>query len=84
VLWYLGRSQSPDLSGSLYFDTSDLDNLPIIGSYPFTFLCHLCIYTSYIRIKCCLVVYMVPRLRAIESSGTRCGDYYSVIQRPLP
>jgi hypothetical protein len=37
VLRYLRRSQSPDLSGLLCFDTSDLGNLPIIVSYPFTY-----------------------------------------------
>jgi hypothetical protein len=36
VLGYLRRSQSPDLSRSLCFHTSDLSNLPIIVSYSFT------------------------------------------------
>jgi hypothetical protein len=36
VLGYLLWSQSSDLSGSLCFHASDLGNLPIIVSYPFT------------------------------------------------
>jgi hypothetical protein len=36
----------------------------------------------YSRIGFCLVIYMVPCLRTIDSSGTQCGDYYSIPQRP--
>jgi hypothetical protein len=78
VLGYLERSQSPDLSGSLYFDTSDLGDLQ--GSYPFTSFMSF----VHLQIRYCLVGYTVPRLRTIESSGTQCGDCYSVPQRPLP
>jgi hypothetical protein len=38
LLEYLGRSRSPDLSGSLCFHASDLGNLPIIVSYLITSL----------------------------------------------
>jgi hypothetical protein len=36
MLGYLGRSWNSSLSGSLYFDTLDMCNLPIIVCYPFT------------------------------------------------
>jgi hypothetical protein len=37
---------------------------------------------SYSRIRVCLVVYTLPCLRTIKSSGTQCGDCYLMPQRP--
>jgi hypothetical protein len=73
LLEYLGWSRSPGLLGSLYFQASDLGNLPIIVSYPI--LCSLCIYISYGRIRYCLIVYTVPCLGDHLCSGTQCGFY---------
>jgi hypothetical protein len=44
-------------------------------------LCYLCIYISYSRVRFCLLIYAVPCLRTIDSSGTQCGDYYSMHRR---
>jgi hypothetical protein len=73
VLDYLRRSQSPGLSGSLYFDTSDLGNLLIVVSYQFT------PFISFVHLH---IIH--HNLRTIESSGTRCDDCCSVPRRPLP
>jgi hypothetical protein len=47
VLGYHKRSQSPNVLKMLYFDTSDLNNLPIIVSYSFTFYV-ICAFTYHI------------------------------------
>jgi hypothetical protein len=56
----------------------DLDH-PVLGGVENTD--SLCFYISYSRIEFCLVVYTVPCLKTINSSGTLCSDYYSIPQR---